>query len=635
MRTEKCFKWRLLSLALATSVAMTTACSDDDVAETEVSDAEIANTYFQMTVNVSTSSDTRSETTTYANEPESQDVDKGADGKTTSTGTEDECRLTSAYIYLFKSDGSAYDENPIELALTQGENAQTYTSTAYKVPAGAYHAYILFNQKYSLATQGSASQARYYGDTRATQVYTNSTVDEFAAYTEAAITAIPLSTSATYFPNGIPMSGRATQFRQTTTAAGTNVTAKTNEYVTENEKVDRDTSFVTITVAETNTKTNPLQFTVNAERCFAKISYVSAGTEFPLWSVIGAKVDGAKKGDLGMVKLESYALMNVATSYYCFRHVGALEEFNTTTEIKKYHYGAYFISKKTVTDTEKNTSETTFVTKDYVFDPYSIYKTVKTAEDKTTTLACYSAAYLNPIGNLVPVEKSAATSTAITADKTKFTALTASSTLGYVPDNVMTAENQKKGYVTGVIFKAKLKPSTVYRMPTANDELEEGQKVVPLGTNETFTNLWYYQPSKRFYNSLWALLTNENLTGFAATALDGIVNSTLGTETEKTDEAEIATRNSYGIYKYTDGYCYYPFYITHKQSSESEMQPMEYVIVRNNDYQLKVNSVSMRSAESFNLNATEDVELKESYLQATVSILPWTIQINSMDLGNY
>jgi hypothetical protein len=615
MRTEKCFKWSLLSLALATSVAMTTACSDDDVAETEVSDAEIANTYFQMTVNVSTSSDTRSETTD-ANGTEAEDADKDESGNTTSTV--DECTLTSAYIYLFK-DGSAYSGNPIKLALTQGKDAQTYTSTAQKVPAGDYHAYILFNQEYSsLATPSSAS---------------SNDEANFAAYTEAAISAIPLSTSSTCFSNGIPMSGRATQFRQTTTAAGTNVTAKTNEYVTaenDDNTVDRDTSFVTITVAATNTKTNPLQFTVNAERCFAKISYASETTEFPLWSVIGAKDDTNPK-DLGTVKLESYALMNVATSYYCFRHVGALEGFTKSTDINKYHYGTYFIKKKT-TDTETNTS-------DYVFDPYSIYKTVTTADDQTLQLACPSDAYLNPIGNLsAPAatdEDSAPVSTAITADGTTFTALNASSTLGYVPENVMTAENQKKGYVTGVIFKAKLKPSTVYRMPTVNDELEEGQKVVPLGTNETFTNLWYYQPSKRFYNSLWALLTNENLTGFAATALDGIVNSTLGTETEKTDEAEIATRNSYGIYKYTKGYCYYPFYITHKQSSESEMQPMEYVIVRNNDYQLKVNSVSMRSAESLNLNATEDVELKESYLQATVSILPWTIQINDMDLGNY
>jgi hypothetical protein len=62
MNRTKHYQWPLLTLAMATSAVLTTtACSDSDLNEVvPETPQEVANAYFQMTVDVSsTSSDTR------------------------------------------------------------------------------------------------------------------------------------------------------------------------------------------------------------------------------------------------------------------------------------------------------------------------------------------------------------------------------------------------------------------------------------------------------------------------------------------------------------------------------------------------------------------------------------------------
>jgi hypothetical protein len=209
----------------------------------------------------------------------------------------------------------------------------------------------------------------------------------------------------------------------------------------------------------------------------------------------------------------------------------------------------------------------------------------------------------------------------------------------------MTAANQKRGYVTGVIFKAQLKPTEVLTATFATAE-GGGTTTTINGTTAATSladdaDLYFYQPTGKFYTDLATLLYATKLDKtYEVEDLDGVktVSKTGGSdgETEEVaNEEEVKLRNSYGIYYYAKGICYYPFYIYHKLSSASTMQPMEYAIVRNNDYQLTVNTVAIRTAEGINLKPTEDVELKETYLQATVTILPWTVRSNSMDLGNY
>lgn len=440
--------------------------------------------------------------------------------------------------------------------------------------------------------------------------------------------------------NGIPMTSKSYQELQSTDDKGDN--SKINDDT-------KDTIFATIKIDDKNTKSNPLKFTVKAVRCLAKISYMNTDDEFTLWNnttnatnATNAKNDNTKTtGKLGTVKLLSYAPFNVERHYYMFRHVGDLTdkgEITTTT------YG-YYYNQKTVTTSNGVESEPTYSFQ-YVYDPDSRQKRYEAGN-----LTCPDTVYLNSLGELVNTKSSGGTSIkdatylSLTAAASTSSSSSTGSVLAYVPENVMTAANQKRGYVTGVIFKAQLNPSTVLTATFATDSENKTTTTIN-GTikDENFAvgkDLYYSEPTGKFYTDLATLLYDtkldktykvEDLDGVKTVAKEGDTSG--ATEVVAADD-EVKLRNSYGIYYYAKGICYYPFYIYHKLSTASTMQPMEYAIVRNNDYQLTVNTVAIRTAEGINLTATEDVELKETYLQATVTIAPWTVRTNSMDLGNY
>jgi hypothetical protein len=620
---------------MATSAVLTTtACSDSDLNEVvPETPQEVANAYFQMTVDVSsTSSDTRAtlEDGTKITKEDLEDTPK------TDDGIEFEQKLTKAYIYLFKvntaqgatDNGEAYSGNPIILSLS-ATSATDYSSTVEKVPVGTYHAYVTFNEQIPLVTPKSAPTLR----TRAYSVLSTKKEADFVKEAFSPISGILTTSNEGLQTNGIPMSSNAAQITQETSATGVS---------TELTSSLKDTIFATIKIDDTNTKTNPLKFTVKAVRCLAKISYMNTADEFPLWSTTtngtNAKNDNTKTtGKLGTVKLLSYAPFNVERHYYMFRHVGDLADGLKTTT-----YG-YYYNQKTVT-TSGSESATTYSFQ-YVYDPNSSQKGYS-----NNALTCADTVYLNALGGLkVTATGSTATTSECAITDASYLSLTAASTssttgsvLAYVPENVMTAANQKRGYVTGVIFKAQLKPTEVLTATFATTEGGETTTTIngtaPATSLADDADLYFYQPTGKFYTDLATLLYDTKLDKtYKVEDLDGVKTVTTeggGTTKEAADD-EVKLRNSYGIYYYAKGICYYPFYIYHKLSSASTMQPMEYAIVRNNDYQLTVNTVAIRTAEGINLTPTEDVELKETYLQATVTIAPWTVRSNSMDLGNY
>ena len=64
-------------------------------------------------------------------------------------------------------------------------------------------------------------------------------------------------------------------------------------------------------------------------------------------------------------------------------------------------------------------------------------------------------------------------------------------------------------------------------------------------------------------------------------------------ENSATADATDSNLNDYGIHKYTDGICYYTYYIRHADDGDPNTEsPMEHATVRNNVYRLQVNSVS-------------------------------------------
>ena len=151
--------------------------------------------------------------------------------------------------------------------------------------------------------------------------------------------------------------------------------------------------------------------------------------------------------------------------------------------------------------------------------------------------------------------------------------------LDYVEENILPAgmltdPTNREYYCTGVMFKA---------------------QYTPAGFTEGETFYWY---ANKFYKTLEEI----------ATAMGGNISLT--------DD----TCSRYGIYKYTNGICYYTYWIRHADDGDpTKISPMEYAIVRNNIYQLDVNSVS-------GIGGTEPGE--EGGLIIRVSLASWREDIN-------
>lgn len=121
--------------------------------------------------------------------------------------------------------------------------------------------------------------------------------------------------------------------------------------------------------------------------------------------------------------------------------------------------------------------------------------------------------------------------------------------IGYTMENTnqVQSESDLENYCTGIVFKAKFVPTNL------------------VGYTEGTT---FYRYNNTLYKSISDLQSLiPNLTE------------------ENCDE--------YGVDVYKDGYCYYTWWIKHNNDdNEAAFGPMEYAIVRNNIYQLKVTSIA-------------------------------------------
>ena len=121
--------------------------------------------------------------------------------------------------------------------------------------------------------------------------------------------------------------------------------------------------------------------------------------------------------------------------------------------------------------------------------------------------------------------------------------------IGYTMENTnqVQSESDLENYCTGMVFKAKFVPTNL------------------VGYTEGTT---FYRYNNTLYKSISDL---QSL----------IPNLTEG------------NCHEYGVDVYKDGYCYYTWWIKHNNDdNEAAFGPMEYAIVRNNIYQLKVTSIA-------------------------------------------
>lgn len=146
--------------------------------------------------------------------------------------------------------------------------------------------------------------------------------------------------------------------------------------------------------------------------------------------------------------------------------------------------------------------------------------------------------------------------------------------LTYCLENVVTKTQQQKGMVTGIVFRGKMLDAS-------------GEDV---GT--------IYKYDNQFYRSMDAL------------------------------KAHVPGYLSKDLVTYTDGYCYYYAPIEHFKGDENRMQ---YAIMRNNIYSLKITSFKGIGSSTIIPEDGTTIDDESAYLELTTTIAPWVVRFNNIE----
>lgn len=338
-------------------------------------------------------------------------------------------------------------------------------------------------------------------------------------------------------------------------------------------------TYHSFSITRLNTETNPVNFTVYVERALARITYASTATTFTLYE------SASSTTSLGKVTLTDMVVFNKHNKWYTFRHVGNIDSnYNVTIPTDESRFG--------IVDTNSSTTP-------FVIDPYT--------KDKNASGSKAQSIYTDWFGNFTTWHTSWAASEAISAA----TSSSNPTVIDYLPENVMYTDAQIRNQATGVLIRAKITPTKVTYASSYSYSTYE--------TSNYSGDLYYYPEDGKFYASIRALqLTYLKLS---------ITSSNY---------------SSYGVKRYVDGYGYYLYYIRHDDNQNNEvMGAMEFAIVRNNSYDLKVQKVAMTPYSDDDIPdlpsddpVEEDipVEAIKAYIKITITVRPWTLRSQSGDL---
>ena len=217
-----------------------------------------------------------------------------------------------------------------------------------------------------------------------------------------------------------------------------------------------------------------------------------------------------------------------------------------------------------------------FSTTDYVYEPTTTAKTVA-AVDSYTGLT----------------------------DPATFSSLPSiAGALAYTYENGLHKNSQLVGYVTTVQFKGLLKPTTVYE--------KTGDETVAAFSYTPGTTVYFYEDT--FYKDLDAVNAGAKL---------GL--------------ADDSQAKKFNVKIYENGVCYYNYYIRHwNNGNDQETGIMEYAIVRNNSYDIKVTNI-LTPGDDDQVEgiptANTPVEQIDSYFQVQLTIRPWVVRAQEAVLG--
>lgn len=187
-------------------------------------------------------------------------------------------------------------------------------------------------------------------------------------------------------------------------------------------------------------------------------------------------------------------------------------------------------------------------------------------------------------------------------DKANWTAITSAALARqYCLENTLFQTSQINGYTTGVIFKATVTPTEV---------------LTATGTTTSPNNTIYYAGYK-FYNSIKDLVAIVGKISIGGTLIN-----------ENTSDADLAKKNIRRIRKDASAAysCYYNYWMKHHDNGNpAVMGVMEFGIVRNNHYILRVAKIADIGSGTVIPDPIEPDE-KLSYLTVELAVKPWVVR---------
>jgi peroxiredoxin len=267
---------------------------------------------------------------------------------------------------------------------------------------------------------------------------------------------------------------------------------------------------------------------IELERVLAKIQVGVAQNGFEI------KHEDKKYAE---VNLTNYKLVNLNKEYYLFQHKDVMSELGSQPQFQlPNHFSNY-------TD-EGN---------QYIVDPYFYRKTSSMSDANK-----FADHYVSWFGEF---------------NTENFASMPAAGNHGYVYilENTSFRTSQKNGYSPGIVFKAAVNPVFVYLYDTKNDALREEYRPEYWPRNIYLYNFNFYS-SIRDINKVAGLSIEEK---------DGY------TDTELKEHGIKQCKFNMGVYE-----TFYTYWIQNIVNQGKTMLPMEYGIVRNHFYQMRIEGVS-------------------------------------------
>ena len=212
---------------------------------------------------------------------------------------------------------------------------------------------------------------------------------------------------------------------------------------------------------------------------------------------------------------------------------------------------------------------------------------------------------------------------------------------GYCLENTMNVSNQKKDRATRVVFKATYKlngaaaqtliqlknSATIYTKETFKTLVQKKTDAIISGYTVTVNDV-----EEGGVKKLSDIVTIKN----GETSLDAASFASVAVAIGITNDAKAS------ISYYKDGVTYYAAYIRHFNDTEINTgtdNVGKYGVVRNNWYELTVNSISAigeparpDTQDPDNPDNPGDIEVEKSYINVSINILKWAKRTQNVDL---